>query len=98
MITLHIDLGEPLTTAGTSAAIHLAGSVCASVNSFSTTGINAAFPPRTCIGIHPPTAGLSTVKSMAGSASTGNMDAIYYLAADIPDNPFAFNVTYNAFR
>jgi hypothetical protein len=95
---LRIDLGEPPTTAGTSAAIHLAGSVCAGVNSFSTAGINAALPPRTGIGIHLPTAGLSTAKSMADSASAGDTVAVYDLAADNPDNPFAFNAICSALR
>ena len=95
---LRIDLGEPPTTAGTSAAIHLASSVCAGVNSFSTAGINAALPPRTGIGVHPPTAGLSTAKSMAGSACAGDTVAVYDFAADNPDNPFAFNAIYNALR
>jgi len=95
---LRINLGEPPTTAGTSAAIHLASSVCAGVNSFSTAGINAALPPRTGIGVHPPTAGLSTAKSMAGSASAGDTVAVYDFAADNPDNPFAFNAIYNALR
>ena len=93
---LRIDLSEPPTTAGTSAAIHLAGSVCVGVNSFSTAGINAALPPRTGIGVHLPTAGLSTAKSMPDSASAGDTVAVYDLAADNPDNPFAFNAICNA--
>jgi hypothetical protein len=90
---LRINLGESPTTAGTSAAIHFAGSVCAGVNSSSTAGINAALSLRTGIGVHLPTAGLSTAKSMAG-----DMDAVYDFAADNPDNPFAFNATYNSLR
>jgi hypothetical protein len=86
---LRIDLSEPPTTAVTIAAIHLAGSVCAGVNSSSVAGINAALPSRTCIGVHPPTAGLSTAKSMAGSASAGDTVAVSDFAADNPDNPFA---------
>jgi hypothetical protein len=93
---LRIDLSEPPTTAGTSAAIHLAGSVCVGVNSSSTAGNNAALPPRTGIGVHPPTAGLSTAKSMAGSASAGDTTAVYDLPADNPDNPFAFYMVYHA--
>ena len=95
---LLIYLGEPPTTAGTSAAIPMVGPVCAGVDSFSTAGINAALPPRTGIGVHPPTASLSTAKLMAGSASAGDTNVVYDFAADNPDNPFAFTAVYNASR
>ena len=95
---MRIYLGEPPTTAGTSTAFLLAGSVCAGFNSSSTAGINAALPARTGIGVHPSPAGLSTAKSMAGSASAGDMEAVYDFAADNPDNPVAFHAVYNASR